>query len=71
MSKLKMVVEFTYDANLMHGEDKESVDWFFNLLKSEELIVHSNEIGDEIGTVRVLKISDSSPSDSLSRMEKK
>ena len=60
MTKLKMTVELTYNADLMHGDDTESINWFHNLLKNDELILHSNEIGDEIGTVRVLKISGSS-----------
>lgn len=55
-----MLVELKYDAKLMHGNDKESKDWFLNhILKSrrrDELILHSNEIGDEIGTIKVLEI---------------
>lgn len=61
MSKLIMTIELNYDADLMHGDDKESIDWFYNLLKNDKLILHSNEIGDEVGTVKVLKISGSSP----------
>ena len=61
MEKLKLEIELTYDAENMHGKDKESIDWFFNnILKSKrknDLILHSDEIGDEIGTVKVIKIS--------------
>lgn len=58
---LKLEIELTYEAYLMHGDDKESIDWFYNdILKSKrrnDLILHSNEIGDEIGTVKVIKIN--------------
>ena len=33
--------------------EPEEAEWFHGLLHGEELIVHSNEIGDSIGTMRV------------------
>ncbi len=61
MKKLKLEIELTYDAKIMHGKDKESIDWFYKyILKSRrknDLVLHSNEIGDEIGTVKVLKVT--------------
>ena len=52
-----MKVELKYEPNLMYAKDKESKDWFFNdILGKDKLILHSNEIGDEIGTIKVLKI---------------
>lgn len=60
MKKIKLQIELMYDAKNMHGNDKRSIDWFYNdVLKSKrknDLVLHSNEIGDEIGTVKVLKI---------------
>ena len=60
MKKIKMIIELNYDAKLMHGDDKESIDWFYkNILGSKrknDLSIHSNEIGDEIGTIKVVKI---------------
>lgn len=57
MKKIKLEVEFTYDTKIMHGKDKEAIDWFYNdILLSEKLTLHSDEIGDEIGTIKVLKI---------------
>ena len=60
MKTIKLHVDFTYDAKTMHGSDKESMEWFYNeILKSKrknDLILHSNEIGDEIGTIRVTSI---------------
>ena len=60
MSKLTMLVELEYDGDMMHGTDAESIDWFRNDILlgkcGEPLILHSNEIGDEVGTIRVLEI---------------
>lgn len=57
MKKIKMRIELTYNATTMHGNDKEAKDWFFNeILGEDTLILHSNEIGDEIGTVKILEI---------------
>ncbi len=60
LTKLKLEIELIYDAEMMHSDDKESIDWFYNdILKSRrknDLFLHSNEIGDEIGTVKVIKI---------------
>lgn len=67
MRKALMTIELEYDADIMHGDDQESVDWFYSEILSEEkgmLILHSNEIGDVIGTVRVLSaalLPDSDP----------
>jgi hypothetical protein len=45
----------------MHGEDKESINWFFeNVMRNntvnEQLILHSNYIGDEVGEIKVIEI---------------
>lgn len=67
MKTLTMEIELTYDDVLAHSvdADKESRDWFFNCilmgrgsktLRLGSLTLHSNEIGDSIGTVRVLRI---------------
>lgn len=54
---IKLEAEFTYDQECMHGEDKEAREWFFkDILMKDTLIVHSNEIGDEIGTIKITKI---------------
>jgi hypothetical protein len=42
----------------MHGDGLEEEEWFMDLLLDEELRVYSNEIGDEIGTMRILKIEE-------------
>jgi hypothetical protein len=60
MTKLVMTIELDYDAELMHGDDQESKDWFFNQILCEslgELMLHSNDMGDTVGTVRVISVT--------------
>jgi hypothetical protein len=57
--KIKMEIELDYDAGIMHDVDKEATEWFYNeilLGSGGDLRLHSNEIGDEVGKVTVLKI---------------
>lgn len=55
--KLRLEIELTYDAGLMHGNDKAAIDWFFNdILRRKPLTLHSDEIGDEVGSVVVLSV---------------
>ena len=56
MTKLRMLIEFEYNAAIMHSDDLVSKEWFYETVLGGELILHSNEIGDEIGTARVLHI---------------
>lgn len=57
---IRITAELTYDDHFMHGDDPESIDWFVcDILMGgcgEDLILHSNEIGDEVGTVRCVKV---------------
>lgn len=62
MKTLKMTVELTYDPELMHGNDPVAIEWFENDILRQKgndglLLLHSNEIGDEIGEIKVLDIS--------------
>ena len=55
--KLLLTIEVEIDDELYGTSDKESMDWLINdilLSGKDHLILHSNEIGDEIGTVKVL-----------------
>jgi len=60
---LKLEIELSYDSQLVHGgdEDEEAKQWFFNEILSGEkglLWLHSNEIGDTLGKVKVIKLSE-------------
>lgn len=59
MAKIKMLIELDYDENMMHANEPEAVDWFENdiLLGDDgELLLHSNGIGDTVGSISVLKL---------------
>ena len=52
-----MTIELDYDAELMHGNDADAIEWFFeDILMQDLLFLHSNEIGDIIGTVKIIEI---------------
>lgn len=58
MGKIKIIAILDYDDRIMHGDDQEAKDWFINeVLLKETLIVHSNEIGDEVGSLNIESIS--------------
>lgn len=53
MKTIKIEAEFTYDDELF-PDTKEEQDWFYNeILLEENLCVHSNEIGDEVGSLKI------------------
>jgi hypothetical protein len=56
MKKIKFEAILIYDNNIMHGKDKTAITWFYNTVLKDTLILHSNEIGDEIGTVKIKRI---------------
>lgn len=57
--KIELVIELTIvpEINPYRGEqtDASEVEWFEDHLLADELILHSNLIGCEVGTVRVVK----------------
>jgi hypothetical protein len=61
MTTLRLTIELTYDENVMHEDDAEGKRWFRDAILKDEggagMHLHSNEIGDEVGSVKVLKIS--------------
>ena len=59
MKKLRMVIDLEYDDDLCHGGDEWFQDWWEeiqSLQDEERLILHSNLIGDEIGSVKIVDI---------------
>lgn len=61
MKKIRMVIELEYDDEVMHGADQEAIDWFNSdilLGKKGLLLLHSNEIGDNVGSVEGIEILD-------------
>jgi hypothetical protein len=59
--KIKLLIELDCDEMAFSMDDQESVEWFLSeVLKNETeegaLYLHSNEIGDSVGRVRVLEV---------------
>jgi hypothetical protein len=56
MKTLKMVVELKYEDD-MHGSSPEEMSWFLGQVLGDKvgLLLHSNCIGDTVGTVHVLE----------------
>lgn len=61
MPKLILEIELDYPET-MHGDDPEAFLWFRDSIllgaddEGSELFLHSNELGEEIGTVKVRSI---------------
>ncbi|MAG25636.1 hypothetical protein CMI47_08670 [Candidatus Pacearchaeota archaeon] len=59
--KLKLTIELDIDDGL-YGCSDEEMEWLFNGIImdgcGEGLILHSNEIGDELGVVKVLDVKE-------------
>lgn len=54
MTIRRLVVDLEYDADSMHSDDLDSIEWFEQQVLGGELILHSNELGDEVGTIRIV-----------------
>jgi hypothetical protein len=58
MKKIKLEIELEYNEDLFHGDDKSAINWFVGDLKQSSnkdgILLHSNLIGDTIGSVKVL-----------------
>ena len=58
MKTLKILLELTYDDEIMHGTCPEGIGYFYTEVLGDKigLMLHSNALGDTIGTVNVLEI---------------
>lgn len=59
MTKIKIEVEFNIDDNFWcaNSKDPEEKEWFWKqILPEATLILHSNEVGDEIASTDEFKI---------------
>jgi hypothetical protein len=61
MKKIELIIELKYDEELMHDKDKDedAKEWFFDyILKGDGLYLgERGEVDDEIGTVKVIRIT--------------
>lgn len=62
MKTITLTIELTYDDQMMYLNDMEARDWFFqDILREDELSLFSEEMGDEVGSVKVLAIQEILP----------
>lgn len=57
MKTIRVTAEITYDDTIMYDEnDQEAKQWFDGILKGNGNLIHSNEIGDTLGDIKILSI---------------
>jgi hypothetical protein len=56
MAKIRMIIELDYDRLTMHENDIDGFNWFEGILINDELSIHSQEVGDFIGDIKVIEI---------------
>ena len=54
MKTIHLLISLTYDDELMHDDDERGRKWFDKDVLGKGLYLHSNEIGDTVGEVKVL-----------------
>lgn len=53
---IRLLVDLTYNADLIHGDDKEAIAGFYNVLFGSYLsLLDRGDLGDEIGSIKVIK----------------
>ena len=55
---LRLTIDFTYDVEAMYGSDPEGFEWFHEQVLKNGLTLWSDEIGDWIGEVRIVEVTD-------------
>ena len=56
MKTILLAVELAYNDEIMHSDDIEAKKWFRrDILDDGELRLHSEEIGDVIGAIKIVK----------------
>ena len=52
---LRLVVDLTYDPDVMHGDDEDAIEWFNGILHGDDLQLGDfGDLGDMIGAVKVV-----------------
>ena len=53
--KIKIEAELNFDETIFYNSEEEK-NWFYNIILKDELILHSNDIGDTIGKIKITNI---------------
>ena len=56
MRTIEVRALLTYDADVMHGDDPEALDWFREMLFGDDLQLGDfGDLGDMIGSVKIIE----------------
>ena len=50
MTKVTLTIELEYDGDIMHGDDKDGKEWFYNEILSEDNVGRVKVVGIEHDT---------------------
>jgi len=68
MKTIRMTVDLEYDDEQMHGNNLEEIEWFHKeILRDGGLTLHSNELGDIIGDITLIREEPESTPNSRTR----
>ena len=56
LKTIRITADFTYDDNMFDENDPEAKAWFKDILFTDELSLHSDDIGDFIGEIKIIKV---------------
>lgn len=56
MRTVRLICDLTFDQELFYGNSKSERDWFYSHVLKNDLILHSNDIGDSIGELKVISV---------------
>jgi hypothetical protein len=57
MKTIRLTIDLTYEDDVMHGDDLDSVEWFKSILLGDDLQLGAfPHLGDMIGDVKVIEI---------------
>ena len=57
MRTIRLTVDFTYDEQVMHGNEPEAIEWFTSILLGDDLHLGDfGDVGDMIGSVKVVEM---------------
>jgi hypothetical protein len=52
---IRLTIDLTYDAESMHSDEPESIEWFQGILQGDDLqLAEFGDLGDTIGKVKVV-----------------
>lgn len=52
---IRLVVDLTYNADIMHGDCEDAIDWFKGILHGDNLyLAEFEDLGDIVGSVKVI-----------------